>query len=311
MSIKLLVNPPRNWWPKGAIRADLAWQLFMPDTIGDIPAGWSKESDSFKRWLWNELSRKAGFMRRRGHHHVFVVTPKLTPAAREFLVRVCSFWSNEVYSLAEFRGRFDPNRTGKNVWIPPVVNVSRFPGEGPMLGKLFERQAFGIHSLLSPILGSGKTNIRVYTISEGKTSTRFHSHTAKEEVYLVLKGKGSARIAGHRVPIGEGDLISKPTGTDLPTQLLADRKEKLKILDIEVWPDAEKNSKDLMYFPDHGELDLVGEGWGMMIPSDSMMDEDDMLLGYETGYVRRRDGTWTPKDVPGFKMRRKPLKSKP
>lgn len=310
MPVKLLVNPPKNWRPKDAVRADLAWQLFIPDAIGDIPEGWKKGSDFFKRWLWNELSKRAGFLRR-GPVEVYVVTPKLSAAGQEFLIRMCSFWSDEVCFITKFNGNFDPTRTGKNVWIPPIVNVAVLPGKGPMLGKLFEKQAFGIHSLLSPLLGSGKTNIRVYTISEGKTSTRFHSHTAKEELYLVLKGRGTVRTPRHTTPIEEGDLISKPTGPDLPTQLLADRGEKLKILDIEVWPDAEKNSKDLMYFPDHRELDLFGEGWDSMIPSDSMMNEEDMLEGYETGYERRRDGTWKPKEVPGFEKRKKSSESKP
>ena len=301
MSIKILVNPPDKLRLKDTIRADIAWQLFLPGAIGDVPPGWSKEAEFFKRWLWNELSKRAGFLRFKDTPSITIVTPRLTAAAREFIIRTCSFWSSEVVAMTKYDRAA---RRGKNAWIPPVVNISPLPARGPMLEKLIERQAFGVHSLLSPILGSGRANIRVYVIARGKTSTRYHSHTAKEELYLVLNGTGTARIAGHAVPLREGDLISKPTGPDLPTQLLANRGDELKVLDIEVWPDAEKNSKDLMSFPDHHELDLVGEGWGGMIPSDSLMPEDDMLQGYESGYQRRRDGTWGPKDIPGFKKRK-------
>ena len=40
----------------------------------------------------------------------------------------------------------------------------------------------------------------------------------------------------------------------------------LRILDVEILQDLNKRSKDLVHYPNHGELDLFGEGWSIMIP---------------------------------------------
>lgn len=305
MSIVILIDPPKDVRPEGAIRADVAWKLFLPDLMGDVPTEWKKDHEFFKHWLWSMLSRKLGFLYEGSEKEVSVITPEMTPAGREFILRTCSFWSNEVYAISGAGGKFDLSQKGENLWIAPVVNVLNVPGESAMLSKLATTHHQAFHSLLSPLLGSGRTNIRTYTIPVGGTFARFHSHTAREELYLVLKGKGSVRIADHKASIQEGDLVSKPTGPDIPTQLLADKGEILRILDIEVWPDAEKNSKDLVHYADHRELDLFGEGWNFMIPSDNIASEEDSMANYDAGYVRHSDGTWEPKDVPGFKKREK------
>ena len=47
--------------------------------------------------------------------------------------------------------------------------------------------------------------------------------------------------------ISQGDLISKPLGPDVPTQLLADRGVPLRILDTEIWPDSTRTAKDVVH----------------------------------------------------------------
>lgn len=305
MSVKILIDPPKNVRPEGAIRADVAWKLFMPDTMGDIPGEWTRDSESLKRWLWNTLAKRLGFLHPAPEREIFVLTPELTTAALDFMVRTCSFWSNEIYAVQSKDGLMNIEEKGTNLWKPPVVNALDVPGNDPMLEKLATNHHGVFHSYLSPLLGSGKSNVRTYTLAPGETFARFHSHTAREELYLVLKGKGSVRIAEHVAEIKEGDLISKPTGPDIATQLLADKGTDLKILDIEIWPDAEKNSKDFVRYPDHRELDLFGEGWDLMIPSDTVMGVEDSMRNYSSGYERHSDGSWTPKDIPAAKKRKK------
>lgn len=304
MSIRILIDPPKDVRPEGAIRADVAWKLFMPDTMGDVPEEWRNNSEWFKRWLWNALSRKLGFLHPQSTE-VYILTPELTPAAREFIVRTCSFWTNQVYVVERVNGVMDLEQTGENLWIAPIVNAFNVPDDSAILNKIAGTHDGVFHSLLSPLLGSGRTNIRTYSLAQGRTFARFHSHTSREELYLVLGGKGSIRIADHTIEIKEGDLVAKPTGPDIPTQLLADRGTELKILDIEVWPDPEKNSKDVVHYPDHRELDLFGEGWDIMIPSDSIMGVEDSMHNYDTGYERHLDGSWTPKEFPATRRRKK------
>ena len=57
-------------------------------------------------------------------------------------------------------------------------------------------------------------------------------------------------------------MIGKPTGPDLTSQVLADQGESVTILDMEAWPDARQDSKDVMYDSEFGELQLHNAGWG-------------------------------------------------
>jgi|GEM_PF-3491597 len=282
------------------IRVDLAWDLFLPDSGGDLPERKFKDIEMLKNWLWRQLGEKLGYLKKDNSAPADVLLPKLTEAGLDFVIRTCSFWSDEIFLFPESKGA-----AKKNLWTPPVINVFDVPGKSASLSKLTSLHHRELHSLISPILGSSKSNIRTYLISPGETFARYHSHTSREEFYLVLEGKGSVRIGHHKVEVNKGDLISKPTGPDLATQFLADLGKDLRILDVEVWPDLDKRSKDLVHYPDHGELDLFGDGWGIMIPDEAIHDLEDSMKNYEVGYFRHADGSWEPREVPGFPTRRK------
>lgn len=305
MSVRIIVDPPKSVRPEGAIRADVAWKLYLPENMGGIPGFGEGRTEPMGNWLWWELSRKLGFLHRSQDEPVYVLTPPLTPEGREFIVRICSMWSDEVYVLNADGREIDIEKAGDNSWIPPVVNVSGKPGNGTALGKLTEENGDELDTFYSPLLGYAKSFVRAYTIPPGETYARFHSHTAREELYLVLQGKGTVRLAGHSVPVSEGDLVAKPTGPDLSSQLLADRGESMRILDIEIWPSRDKIAKDVVHYPDHAELDLFGEGWNFMMPDEALYDFRDAMENYSTGYRRKLDGSWEPRDVPGFRKREK------
>lgn len=305
MPIKILIDPMGDAIPKDAIRVDLAWNLFLPNNSGDLPELGKGGIEKFRHWLWNELSGKLGFLHKGFEKDAVLAAPTLTGAGKEFLLRTCSFWSNGVYIISPNGGDLDLNNIGENLWIPPIVNVDGEHTADSTIGRLTETEGMASHTFYAPLLGATKSFMRTYAISEGGTYSRFHSHTAREEIYLVLEGAGTARIGNHHVQIKKGDFISKPTGPDLPTQFLADRGESLKIMDIEIWPEDERKSKDLVHYPDHEELDLFGEGWNLMIPSEAIMSFEDAMDNYDSGYKRNIDGTWEPKDIPGFKKREK------
>ena len=292
-----LVDKEEHPIPEDAIRADIAWDLFLPGLSGDISNQWNTKCSSFKNWLWIELGMKSGYMRSDQTRRITVVCPKMTSAGKELMTRTCSFWADTVIDLID-------GKEGGNAWTAPIVNVKDVPGRSAFLGKISGTHHGSFHSLISPLFGCGRSNIRVYTIPVNGTFARFHSHTAREELYLVLRGKGSARIGNRVEPIREGDLISKPTGPDLGTQLLADLGSDLQILDIEIWPDMLKNSKDVVHYSDHGEVMFFGEGWDMIVPSDAFYSAKDGMLNYDSGYRRNRDGSWSEKEVSGFTGRR-------
>lgn len=305
MAVKILVDPPKNVRPPDSIRADVAWKLYLPDNMGDLPDSPRMRIETFRHWLWFELSARLGYLRKDLPETVYILTPPLTAAGKEFVVRTASFWTDEVFAVTPGNGEYDITRDGDNLWIPPVVNVGREYERDSAIGKFSSSSEEGIHTPLSHVLGATRSHIRTYTINPGHTFARYHSHTAREEFYLVLEGRGSVRIGGHKVEVSQGDLISKPTGPDLSSQFLADLGEAMKIMDVEIWPEDERKSKDAVHYPDHGELDLFGEGWFMTVPGKSIISAEDAMKNYDTGYTRKADGSWEARDIPGFKKREK------
>lgn len=304
MAIIIVIDPPKDVRPEGAIRADVAWKLYLPDSMGDLPGqDGTRQMVWFNNWLWGEFSTRLGYLRKDGPDPVWILTPPLTEAALSYLVRTSSIWTDEVHVVRSENGSIDLENRGENVWKVPSVNILESDASDPAMENLRINEEGLTDQFLSPLLGSTRSFMRVYLIPPGGTYARMHSHTAREETYIVLEGKGTVRYGKSSSEITKGDLISKPLGPDVPTQLLADRGESLRILDIEIWPDTTRMSKDLVHYPDHGELDLFGPGWDILIPDKAVFPIKDSMKNYDTGYTRNVDGTWEPRDIPGFKKR--------
>ncbi len=306
MSICVIIDPPKEMRPEGAIRCDVAWKLFLPEFMGDMPdLDHMRLLSKFSNWLWSELGDRLGYLKPEKDEKVWLLTPELTEAARSFIIRTCSFWHDELYVYEKINGKHDLDAQVENSWKVPVANLLSADSDDAALKRFTGEDDEGYVKFITPLLGETKTFMRVYEIRPGGTYARMHSHTAREESYLVLRGKGKVRFGAATVDIREGDIISKPLGPDVPSQLLADASESLRILDIEVWPDSTKRSKDVVHYPDHKELDLFGPGWNFMIPDSDIFPFKDAMENYSRGYERKADGTWEPKDVPGFKRRDK------
>jgi uncharacterized cupin superfamily protein len=138
----------------------------------------------------------------------------------------------------------------------------------------------------------------------GTASARLHSHSLVDEYYLILGGRGTLRMGTHAVEVETGCLVGKPVGPDLTSHFVADRGENLRILDIEVWPDPTHRAKEIVHYPDFGEVYLRGPGWNLAVPEDALTTAAELGEHYEHGYRRRKDGTWEPRDLPGAPARR-------
>jgi len=125
-----------------------------------------------------------------------------------------------------------------------------------------------------------------------------------DEYYLILTGKGTLRYNGSETEVKAGDLIGKPAGPEIATQLIADRGERLRILDMEIWHDRPQVSKDIIVNPDFKELLLSGSGWAAIVPEESLMTPEDFFRHYNQGYKRTRDGGWVTSRNRGHKRTR-------
>lgn len=304
MKIVILDDPAKDIRPKNSVRADVAWKLFLPDAMGDIPTVGRSNLNKFTNWLWSEFADRLGFLRKDSPDIVYVLTPLLTAAAKEFILRISSMWSDEVHIVNGPEEDSELSKLGENHWIPPVSNV--YSNGNSALSEIMTVNHDGASTtFLMPGLGSTKAFIRTYLIHKGGTYARLHSHSAVEEHYLVLEGSGSLRYGEHKVALRQGDLVSKPIGPDNFSQFLADGEDDLRIMDIEVWPDQTHRTKDVVLYPDHKEVLFRGEGWDSIVQSDSFLGSFDFDNNYDVGYERKPDGTWESKKIPGFKDRSK------
>jgi len=261
-----------------AIRVDLAWTLFFEKPT--IPEGHGGRLIPFTNWLWDELGKKAGNLNRNSSSELTLTIPSLSEQGMDFLLRLASFWSNEIYLKKD-------GVLSENLWRKPVINVfddTRLDGSERSLTR--KREGYYTRFLM-PLLG--------------ESSARLHSHSEVDEYYLILEGSGTLRFNDKEIAVHRGDLIGKPTGPDDASQLIADQGEALRILDMEVWHDRPDNSKDLIHNPDFNEIFMRGRGWGALVPADALLNPSDFGQYYSESYKRTKDGGWVPSKARGHK----------
>jgi len=100
---------------EGAIRVDLAWELFL-ESKSTIPQGHGARLIPFTNWLWDELGKKTGYLNRNSGKELTLAIPALSEEALDFLLRVASFWADEVHVK---KG----GALSENLWRKPAVNV--------------------------------------------------------------------------------------------------------------------------------------------------------------------------------------------
>jgi uncharacterized cupin superfamily protein len=69
-------------------------------------------------------------------------------------------------------------------------------------------------------------------VPPGKRACPYHFHYAQEEVFIVLEGQGTLRVAGEMLPIRAGDVISIPPGPEYPHQVINTSDAPLKYLSL-------------------------------------------------------------------------------
>ena len=278
---------------EGAVRVDLAWQLFF-ESKTDIPGGHGARLIPFTSWFWDEIGKRSGNLNKNAKKEVVLAIPPLTGEALDFLLRLCSFWADEVFVK---KGGV----VSENLWRRPVVNVFDDSSLDRSEGRLVVEGDGTYQRFFMPLLGPGRAFFRVEVIGKGESAARFHSHSDVDEYYLILDGSGTLRYNEKENESGRGDLIGKPTGPDATSQLIADREEPLRILDMEVWHQRPYYSKDMILNPDFNEIIMRGPGWGAIVPHESLITSEDFRSHYDEGYRRTKDGSWSPSKLRGHR----------
>lgn len=98
-------------------------------------------------------------------------------------------------------------------------------------------------------LGSRKIGFNVTEIPPGKRAFPFHTHRANEELFFILEGEGSIRIADGTHKIRKGDFISLPPGRDSAHQIVNDSGAPLRYLAI-----STMEIPEVVEYPDSGKV---------------------------------------------------------
>jgi uncharacterized cupin superfamily protein len=97
--------------------------------------------------------------------------------------------------------------------------------------------------------------LAVDVVPPGKRNAPYHLHHGEEEVFLILAGRGTLRVAGEMLPVAEGDLICIPAGREYPHHLINTSDAPLKFLSI-----STRRSPEVCEYPDSGKVNAYGGG---------------------------------------------------
>jgi uncharacterized cupin superfamily protein len=86
-------------------------------------------------------------------------------------------------------------------------------------------------------------------VPPGKQSCPYHFHHAQEEMFIVLEGSGTLRVAGQRLPITAGDVVFIPPGPEYPHHIINTSDAPLKYLSL-----STKEYPEVCEYPDSDKL---------------------------------------------------------
>ncbi len=89
-------------------------------------------------------------------------------------------------------------------------------------------------------------------LAPGKRSCPYHFHHAQEELFVVLEGEGSLRVAGEMLPVRAGDVVFIPPGPDYPHQFVNTSAAPMKYLSI-----STQERPEICEYPDSGKFNAT------------------------------------------------------
>ena len=93
-----------------------------------------------------------------------------------------------------------------------------------------------------------KMGASIDVLAPGKRGCPYHFHYAQEEMFIVLEGEGTLRVAGEHLAIAAGDVVFIPPGPAYPHQIINTSDAPLKYLSI-----STKDSPEVVEYPDSGK----------------------------------------------------------
>jgi len=129
-----------------------------------------------------------------------------------------------------------------------------------------------LYESLAARLGTGtaatKLGASVDIVAPGKRSCPYHFHHAQEEMFIVIEGDGSLRVAGEMLPIKTGDVIFIPAGPEYPHQIINTSSLPLKYLSV-----STREKPEICEYPDSGKYQAMASSSGGHFVANQRVDQ--------------------------------------
>ena len=126
-------------------------------------------------------------------------------------------------------------------------------------------------------LAGRKIGCGIDIVPPGKRACPYHFHYAQEEVFIVLEGEGTLRVAGAMIRIHAGDVISIPPGPEYPHHIHNTSDKPLKYLSL-----STREFPDIAEYPDSGKYMAYTSQDGPLLQR-GKMHRGDSALDYWDG----------------------------
>ncbi|HEU6455741.1 MAG TPA: cupin domain-containing protein [Roseateles sp.] len=104
-------------------------------------------------------------------------------------------------------------------------------------------------------------------VAPGKTSCPYHFHYEEEEMFIVLQGEGTLRVAGERLALKAGDVVFIPAGPEYPHHIINTSDAPLQYLSI-----GTQAKTEVCEYPDSGKVGVFAEGLRYLQKRDAGLD---------------------------------------
>lgn len=121
--------------------------------------------------------------------------------------------------------------------------------EVPLARETREPLYDGMGARLAPGTAALKLGASIDVLEPGKRGCPYHLHHAQEEMFVVLEGHGTMRVAGEMLAVKAGDVVFVPPGPDYPHQMINTSDAPLKYLSI-----STRDAPEVVEYPDSGKV---------------------------------------------------------
>lgn len=126
-----------------------------------------------------------------------------------------------------------------------IRNFNEVPLERQQREPLYDTRCARVSAgTVATRLGAG-----VDILAPGMRGCPYHLHHAQEEMFIILEGEGTLRVAGELLPVKAGDMVFIPPGPDYPHQLINTSAAPLKYLSI-----STQERPEVCEYPDSGKF---------------------------------------------------------